>query len=87
MSLQDTFYRWEKLRVRKLKRLVNRSTGAQVCRPDLVLRPRYHNILYKTDCVEHVPGSPGGSVVKDQPANTGDTRDGSPVPGSGDPLE
>ena len=29
------------------------------------------------------PGFPGGTVVKNLPANTGDTRDAGSIPGSG----
>ena len=32
-------------------------------------------------------GFPGGTVVKNPPANAGDTRDAALVPGLGDPLE
>ena len=32
-------------------------------------------------------GFPGGSVVKNPPANAGNTEDTSSVPGSEDPLE
>ena len=32
-------------------------------------------------------GFPGGTVVKNPPANAGDTRDVGLVPGLGDPLE
>ena len=33
------------------------------------------------------PGVPGGSEVKDLPANAGDTRDTHSIPGQEDPLE
>ena len=35
----------------------------------------------------YIWGFPGGSAVKNSPADVGDTEDVGPIPGVGDPLE
>ena len=43
----------------------------------------HHLAIFKINTNNYVNGFPGGSVVKNLPANAGDTRDVGSIPGSG----
>ena len=45
----------------------------------------HHLAIFKINTNNYVNGFPGGSVVKNLPANAGDTRDVGSIPGLGRP--